>query len=166
MALPTYFKEVSGHGTTSDPIWWFRGSRALPIKNFEIINRNKILINTEELIVEKIAAFRGYSYFQDFVYVQCLPDSPVGLYNHNQLELESAFENNEEYFEEFGIFKKRYITLQEYDDNSAIIRGKPVKIKNANLRVRHLVKYNFIIAAKFSPYNCREFCRSEERRVG
>src|SRR5690606_35157461 len=110
LAFPTYFKKAEGHGVTSDPIWWFRGSSALPIKNFKIINRKKILINTEELIVEKIAAFSCYTYFQDFVYVQCLPDSPVGLYNHNQLELESAFENNEEYFEEFGIFKGRHIT--------------------------------------------------------
>jgi len=166
LASPTYFREADGHGVTSDPIWWFRGSGALPIKNFEIINRNKILINTEELIVEKIAAFRGYTYFQDFVYVQCLPDSPVGLYNHNQLDLEAAFENNEEYFEEFGVYKKRYITEQEYDDNSTIIRGKPVKLKDAKLRVRHLIKYNFIIAAKFSPFNCREFCIKSQEYFG
>jgi hypothetical protein len=166
LAFPTYFKEGSGHGVTSDPVWWFRGSSALPIKNFEIINRNKVLINTEELIVEKIAAFRGYSYFQDFVYVQCSPDSPVGLYNHNQLALESAFENNEEYFEEFGIYKRRYITEQEYDDNSAIIKGKPVKLKDTKLRVRHLIKYNFIIAAKFSPYNSREFCVKSQEYFG
>jgi hypothetical protein len=166
LASPTYFKNKSGHGVTSDPIWWFRGTGALPIKNFEILSSQKILINTEELKIEKIAAYRGHSYYQDFVYIQCLPDSPVGIYNHNQLSLEAAFENNDEYYEEFGVYKNHFISLQEYDDNSAIIKGKPVNVAGAKLRVRHLIKYNFIIAAKFSPYNCREFCIKSEEYFG
>ncbi|MCD4691511.1 MAG: hypothetical protein K8R79_01245, partial [Calditrichales bacterium] len=130
LAYPTRFNKAIGHGVTSDPIWWFRGSSALPIERFRILNRKKILINIDELIIEKIVAYRGRSYFEDFVYVQCLPDTPTGLYNHNQLYLETSFNDYGEYHEEFGIYKKRYIKRQEYDDGSAIIKGKPVRIYN------------------------------------
>ncbi|MFA4850984.1 MAG: hypothetical protein WC868_07885 [Bacteroidales bacterium] len=162
LSHPTKFNKGEGHGIVTDPIWWFRGSSALFIQNFEVLSRKKVLLNIDELKIEKIAAYRGRSYFEDFVYVQCLPDRPTGLYNHNQLTLKSYFDDYKEYHEEFGIYKNKLISRQEYDDGSALIRGKPVKVEGAKLRTRNLTKYNFIIAAKFSPYNCDEFNRNSE----
>lgn len=163
---PISFDSGDGHGIDRRPIWWFRGSSASPIEKFEILNWGKCLLNIDELKIEKIAAYRGTSYYQDFVYVQCQKDKPTGLYKHDPDFIQEQYDNNGDYQEEFGIFKGRFITRQEYDDGSAIIRGKPVRTEGAALRSRNLTKYNFIIAAKFSPYNCNEFCRESKEYFG
>lgn len=71
------------------------------------------------------------------------------------------------YDEEFAVFKpswylpERKITRQEYDDGSAMVNGKPMRLHGrAELRLRYLTSYNFILAAKFSPFNCHEFDRT------
>jgi len=157
LAPPTIFKKAKGYGVITDPIWWFRDSSALPIEKFKILNKKKVLINIDELIIEKIAAYKGRSYYEDFVYIQCLADKPTGLYEYNKEFIETLNKNNEVYKEEYGIYKKHFVTRQEYDNGSAIIKGKPKKINGAELRSRLLTKYNFIIAAKFSPYNSHKF---------
>lgn len=154
---PTKFEKVLGDRITSDPIWWFRGYEALFIENFKRISKSKCLINYDECEIEKIAVYRGSSYFRDFVYVQCKPEKPIGLYKHDKSGIQKSFEERGKYFEEYGLYKNRPITRQEYDDGAALIKGKVVNvIGNTELRVRSLTKYNFIIAAKFSPYNCDE----------
>jgi hypothetical protein len=163
---PLSFDIGDGHGIDRKPIWWFRGSSARPIERFETLSRTKFLMDIDELIIEKIAAYRGQSYFEDFVYVQCLPDKPTGLYKHDKEYIEKCYKENGEYQEEFGIYKNRFVTRQEYDDGSSIIKGKPIRIEGAELRSRSLTKYNFIIAAKFSPYNCQDFYRNSEEYFG
>lgn len=162
LQAPTKFDKADGHGLTTDPIWWYRSGSALFIKNFQILNRKKVLINFDEYKIEKIAAYRGKSYYRDFVYVQCFPDKPTGLYKYDSKFIESYIKENNEYTEEFGIYKGKLITRQEYDDGSAIIKGKPVRISGAELRIRTLTKYNFIITSKFSPYNCDNFHRNSD----
>lgn len=162
LAYPTKFDKAEGHGITADPVWWFRGSSALFIDHFEILDKKKVLMNIDELIIEKIAAYRGSSYYNDFVYVQCKADKPTGLYKHDQNHIDEYFKENGEYQEEYGVFNGKLVSRQEYDDGSALIKGKPVRIEGAKLRTRNLTKYNFIIAAKFSPYNCTEFDRNAE----
>jgi len=157
LAPTLVFDKGEGHGIDRTPIWWFRGGSAGQVKRFEILNRQKVLLNYDELIIEKIVAFRGYSYYQDFVYVQCKSEKATGLYEHNQLTLENSFDEGGTYQEEFAIFKNKFISRQDYDDGSTIINGKPVKTTGAELRCRTLIKYNFIICAKFAPYNCHEF---------
>ncbi len=73
------------------------------------------------------------------------------------MNLEEATNECKEYKEEYGVFENKLVTRQEYDDGSAIINNKPKRIDSVKLRTRNLTKYNFIIAAKYSPYNCREF---------
>jgi hypothetical protein len=162
LSRPILFKTSEGHGTTSDPIWWFRGHSALYIENFTILNRNKCLLNVDELIIDRIAAVRGRSYYEDFVYIECSPDKPIGLYKHDKELIKDIFETDGEYKEEYGIYKFKKITIREYEDGAAIIRGKPKPIENARLRVRNLAKYNFIISSKFSPYNCDKFSRDSK----
>lgn len=163
---PLCFDKATGYGLDKRPIWWFRDSGAMPIQKFKILNRKKILLNSDEYIIDKVFAYRGSSYFRDFVYIECLADKPTGLYEHNSDYIKSRIENNKGYQEEFGIFKNKLITRQEFDDGSAIIKGKPVKTLGAELRSRSLTKYNFILAAKFSPYNCRDFSRNSELYFG
>jgi hypothetical protein len=163
---PLKFDEGSGYGIDKRPIWWFRDSGAMPIEKFKILNRKKILLNSDEFIINKIVAYRGSSYFKDFVYIECLPDKPTGLYEHDSTYLESRVKENRGYQEEFGVFKNKFITRQEFDDASALINGKPVQTFGAELRSRSLTKYNFILAAKFSPYNCRDFTRNSGEYFG
>ena len=162
LSYPTIFRSCEGHGTTTDPIWWFRGHSALFIENYSILNRKKCLINVDELIIDRLAAYKGRSYNQDFVYVECSPDKPTGLYKNDTEVIKDFYERFGEYKEEFGIYKCRKISRQEFDDGSALIRGKPHKIEEADLRVRNLTKYNFIISSKFSPYNCEQFSRDSK----
>jgi len=166
LEYPTKFDKCNGYGLTIDPVFWFRGFSSSPIWRFKILNRTKVLINNDELKIEKIAAYRGHSYFKDFVYVQCFADKPTGLYEHNQLYLEKQLNEYGEYQEGFGIYKNKLIKSQDYSDGSTIIRGKPVKLKDAEFRTRTLIKYNFIIAAKFSPYNCDEFYNNSKEYFG
>jgi hypothetical protein len=156
---PTKFDIAEGYGITSDPIWWFRSTSAVSIDQFKVLDKKKVLINFDEFIVEKIAAYRGLSYYRDFVYVQCLADKPTGLYKHDPKVIESYEKKNNEYTEEFGIYNGRFVTRQEYDDGSAIIKNKLTNISGVELRCRTLTRFNFIIAAKFSPYNCVDFTR-------
>jgi len=162
LKYPTRFKKADGHGITSDPVWWFRGSSALPVDRFKILNRSKVLMNCDELKIEKIASYRGPSYFRDFVYVQCYPDRPIGIYKNDKNYIKNCIKENREYIENYGIFNGKIISSKELSDGAAIIKGKPQSTTGAESRNRFLTKYNFIIAAKFSPYNCDEFYRESE----
>ena len=159
---PTRFKKADGHGITSDPIWWFRGSRAFPVYSFKILNCSKVLMNCDELKIEKIAAYRGLTYFRDFIYVQCYPDKPIGIYKQDKDYFNKCVKEYREFIENHGIYKGKIISSQELSDGAAIIRGKPQSTTGAESRYRFLTKYNFIIAAKFSPYNCNEFYRESD----
>ncbi|MBA7555013.1 hypothetical protein ES705_47657 [subsurface metagenome] len=163
---PTRFTKADGHGITSDPVWWFRGSSALPINSFIILNRSKVLMNNDELKIEKIAAYRGTSYFRDFIYIQCYPDKSIGIYKHDKNYIKKCYEENREYVENYGLYKGKIISSQELSDGAAIIKGKPQSTYGAESRNRFLTKYNFIIAAKFSPYNCNEFYRDSDLHFG
>lgn len=60
---PLKFDKGSGYGIDKRPIWWFRDSGAMPIEKFKILNRKKVLLNSDEYIINKIVAYRGNSYF-------------------------------------------------------------------------------------------------------
>ncbi len=158
---PIYFDESDGFGTTSDPIWWFRGRSALYIRKFERIDGTHCLVDTDVINIKRIAIVRPGSYYQDFIYVEANPDKPTGLYDNK--------ESMEYYSKEWGFYREEYgwlnnmpISRQEYDDGVADINGKLVNAEDAELRVRYLTSYNFIITSKFSPYNSDEFCKESK----
>lgn len=159
LAETLHFDKANGYGVETKPLWWFKGRGALAIVRFTKLNRNKFLMNNDELIIEKIIAVKGSSYYRSFVYVQCKADISTGLYDHSQLNLEAQEERGGTYTEEFAIFKNEFIKREEYDDGSTIIRGKPIKTTGAELRTRSLIRHNFIICAKYAPYNCPEFSK-------
>ena len=157
LSYPTYFQECCGHKVVTDPIWWFRGGSSLYIEEYKKIKRRKILLGVKELIIEKIVACRGKSYYQDFIYVQCKAEKPTKLYKYEKNEIENYFHKYGYYAEEYALFNGKKISRQEYDDGSAMIKGKLKQAFDAELRERYLTKYNFVIAAKFSPYNSKKF---------
>ena len=45
LSSPLSFDKGEGHGIDRTPIWWFRGGSAFHIKKFEILSRQKVLLN-------------------------------------------------------------------------------------------------------------------------
>jgi len=148
----------------SDPIWWFRGSSDLYIDKFERINKTTVLMGIKQLKIKRIAAYHGDSYYLDFVYVETEAEKPTGLYNYNKDELAEYVKNRGYSSEEYGIITnflgwKRIIHRDEYEDGATVVRGKVKDASKAELRTRFTSKYNFIIAAKGSPFNSVKFRR-------
>jgi hypothetical protein len=79
-----------------------------------------------------------------------MAEKQIGLNNYSPKDIERSVY-------EFGLYKKIPISRQEYDDGSAVIKNKVVETRTAELRVRFISDYNFIIAAKQSPFNSNEF---------
>ena len=137
------------------PIWWWR-SGDLHIDRFRRINDSTVIMDFEELNIEEIAAVNPSSYYQCFVYVKVSPSEPSGLYDYSYIE--ESVEHWGYAKEEFAIYKDKFISRAEYDDGAAIIDGTPVDLNGeAELRVRYLTPYNFIIAPHNSPINNTEF---------
>jgi hypothetical protein len=152
----------------SDPIWWFRGGSALFIEKFEKLGNNKVLMNIDQLKIKRIAAYHGNSYYRDFVYVETSSEKQTGIYKITKDDIKRQFEYFGYSREEYGLIKylwfwKKPISREHYDDGATIIRGKVVNADDAELRVRYISDYNFIIAAKGSPYNSAKFDRESKR---
>jgi hypothetical protein len=144
---------------TITPIWWFSRGSSSEITSFRVLRypmffgliKGKVVIGWNEYIIKRIGVYHSSGrYYQDMVYVETIPDKPTGLYSKNENYIRRSRE-------EYALFKGRKITREEYDDGSAIINGKPVICYGSELRVRNLARFNFIICAKFAPYNSREF---------
>jgi hypothetical protein len=151
----------------SDPFWWFRGGSALFIERFIKIGRKKVLMNFDQLKIKRIAAYHGNSYYKDFVYVETEGEKQTGLYKIKPEDIKRHIDNFGYSWEEYGLIKnwlgwKTPIRREEYDDGATVVRGKVKDALNAELRVRYISKYNFIIAAKGSPYNSDKFSRKSK----
>lgn len=156
-----------GYDCESDPIWWFRGGSAQFIDKFIKTSRKKVLINIDQLKIKRIAAYHGDSYYKDFVYVEVDSEKQTGLYNIKPEDIKRHIDSFGYSWEEYGLIKnwlgwKTPIRREEYDDGATVIRGKVKDTINAELRVRYISKYNFIIAAKGSPYNSARFNRDSQ----
>lgn len=164
---PCTFHEISGYGADNHPIYWFRGFSTMYIEAFTQLSSEKCLMNSKELIISKIAVYTSDSYYKHLVYVEILPDSPIGVYSPLTKENKQLQMNDYGYiFEEYGLFKETPIKRTEYDDGAAEIEEKIVDTFGAVLRRRFLSKYNFIIAPKYSPYNTNEGYNLGERFMG
>ena len=136
------------------PVWWWRDGD-LHISKFERINDTSVLMDGQELKINRIAAVNSGSYYQSFVYVEVDPMEPTGLYEY---DIESSLEYFGYCREEYAIFGDRNITRAEYDDNAAVIDGQPKTLDGkADLRVRYITPYNFIIAPHNSPINNQSY---------
>ncbi len=158
LTSPLTFKYSHNNECRTDPIWWFRGNNSMFINHFRTLSKTKCLMNIQELEIERIAVYHGDAYYKDFIYVETKPEKPIGIYDTSKENIIERIKHFGCVKEEFGLYKGKPITRNEYDDGAAIIKGKVVDIIGATeLRVRYLSKYNFIIAAADSPYNSTKF---------
>ena len=140
----------------NDPIWYYRGNSCMGISFCERIGKEKILMNVDELLLNRIVAYiNPYGDYQrDFVYVETRPDQPSGVYDiPSDLELYPKDERIDCCWEEFGVYEDLVLTRSEYDDGGAVRNGKLIRTYGAKLRLRYLTPYNFVICAKFNPFN-------------
>ncbi len=139
----------------SSPIWWWRNGE-LSISVFEQMDAGSVLMGVDEFDIKKIAAINTGSYYQTYVYVETNPSVPTGLYPN--IDVESCVDTFGYAWEEYGDFNGLPILRSHYDDGATIIDGEPVDLEGkANLRVRYITPYNFIIAAQNSPINNSKF---------
>lgn len=163
---PLIFSTSSGEAE-SEPIWWFRGVSASYIEKFKKVGSKKVLMNFDQLKIKRIAACKGDLYYKDFIYVEVEGENQTGLYNHTKEDIERQIDTFGYSYEEYGLIKNRIgwanpIRREDYDDGATVIRGEVRNAMDAELRVRYLTDYNFIIAAKGSPYNSRKFEQESE----
>jgi hypothetical protein len=130
------------------------------VETFEVLNKTTVLLDFQELTIDRIVAINSGTYYQQFVYLQTKAGEATGLYKPMDLDWcirEIGFAR-----EEFAIYGGRYISRAEYDDGGTVIDGEPVKFERPpDFRVRYLTPYNLLLAAHDSPINNSAF---DERR--
>ncbi len=140
------------------PIWWFRSGSSVGINNFRHISGRLFLIENEEWLISKIAVFQDSRVYKEYLYVEIEAQHPtsLGQVSTDNLQLGDT--------EEYGILNWKHllnikITRHEYDDGEGCKRWGTIFNGQTQLRVRYLTKYNFLICANRSSYNCNEFDR-------
>lgn len=151
-------KPLSKNGL-SGPIWWFRGNSNLSINRFVRLSDDKFLMGFDEIKVKRIVVYGASEYYKKFVYVEAFPERSSGVYGKIDVNhIEQWRKEYGEYHEEYAVFDGYNITREEYDDGAAVINGKVIDLKGkAELRIRYLTPYNFIICAQFNPINRTEY---------
>lgn len=156
---PLDFEPIIGSEAVSDPFWWFRAGRSMYIKQFKTLSKTKILLGIDELEINRIGVYISEFYYKCFIYVETKGEKQIGLYNFTKEDINSHIETFGYSFEEYALFGKKPITREHYDDGATIIKDKVVETFGSKLRIRYLSDYNFIIAAKQSPFNSQKFDR-------
>lgn len=154
----------------SRPIWWFRGGESMHIEIFRRISifTSIVLIDYNRLKIKRIAAFKSNTYWKQFVYVEAEGENQTGLYNYSDEYINQRMKESGYFDEEYSLLKNRLgwnipISREDYDDGATVIRGKVRDCSKSKFRVRYLTDYNFIIAAKGSPFNSSRFSRESKR---
>ena len=137
----------------TDPIWWWRGDRNMRITRFEDLGDGKCLMDYHQLDIARIAAYRSPSYYREFVYVEVKAELPTGIYEYEPEDIPRMTGKFGFAAEEYGVLGELLISRAEYDDGAAVVNGKVIDASDAQLRIRYLTPYNFIIAASDSPIN-------------
>lgn len=152
---PISFKADGKH--YCEPIWYFRGDNCFSIQDFKVIKDFKILIEFNEISINRIAVFSDSLYERNFIYVEAKPEDTIDLYKTSSEEINKQIDKYAYASEEYALLNGISITKAEYDDGAAVINGNLVDATNSQLRIRYLSKYNFIISAKTSIYNSSKF---------
>ena len=152
---PLSFK---AENSITTPIWWWRYGN-LQITRFRALNKETVLLDTKELLINRIAAVYNSSYKRLFVYVEAKAMPPTGLYEWSEEKIKEWVVESGYAWEEYSVYKNKHLlTRAEHDDNAAIIKGKHVKLNGADeLRERYITPYNFVIASHHSPINNPDF---------
>lgn len=139
--------DTDGHLSRENPLWWFRGGRTLSIDSYKRLGPERCVIGCDELHIKRVVAFRPFIVpsMHDFLYIESRAEPPVGVYEYEDGYIEKHRSEYGYVDEEYAIWNGRPITRLEYDDGAAIIDGRPVKVKGAQVRIRFLTDYNLIV---------------------
>ena len=130
----------------------------MDIGKFEKVSEDKFLIDGDEIKVKRIVVYSSPEYYKKFVYVETVPEEPTGLYEHNEEFIEQWKREYGYYNEEYAVYQGNKIKRTEYDDGAAVIDGKVVDLNGkAELRIRYITPYNFVICAQFNPINNNDY---------
>ncbi len=110
-----------------------------------------------QLDIARIAAYGSPSYYREFVYVEAKAESPTGIYEYEPEDIPRMTGKFGFAAEEYGVLGEHLISRAEYDDGAAVVNGKVIDASDAQLRIRYLTPYNFIIAASDSPINNKDY---------
>lgn len=148
--------------TKFTPIGLYRGHQNDSIKNFNILKNGIVLLNNREFRINRIIVNRSERYKHDFIFVEVTGLKQTGIYNYNNDYVKERILEKGYFDEEYAVVKTKFyreikVIREEFDDRSAIIRGKVKELDNPELRVRSLSNFNFLITSVNSPLNCREF---------
>lgn len=166
---PLKFDKGIGHDSQTDPIWWFRGGSAMNIDKYRYLGKGRYLLAWDELkICRLIAYIDSGRYYSNYVYVEFDGDKPTNLSRdyYTPEKIKDLQKDIPQVTEEYAVFKpwwffKKEITKQEEDDGHTMILGRTIGLKSRyECRIRSLTPYNYIIAAKQSAFNNREFDRT------
>jgi hypothetical protein len=148
------------------PIWWWRDGN-LQIESFSLQSDGRFLMDGTELDIKRIAAVPGRSYWQSFVYVEAAALPPSGAYKPNPESSKQSIEIFGYDYEEYALVDGKHVVKRgEYDDGAALINGDLQDIHHrAELRLRHLTPYNFVVAANGSPINNADFDHTLSERL-
>ena len=141
----------------TDPVWWWRGYRTLQITRFQDLGNGMCLMDYHQLDIKRIAAYRNHSNYREFVYVETKAEPPTGIYVYGPEDIPRMAEKLGFAAEEYGVFGETLISRAELDDGAAVVNGKVINAPDAQLRIRYLTPYNFIIAAADSPINNKDY---------
>lgn len=154
-------------GASTLPIWNYWSGCSEGIESFRILNKRKVLINSNELLLRRMVVFRDSARLKwQYIYLEAGADKPTGLYKNDYYTMRDLIELSGYFDEEYAVFRKnrfstRNIKLEEYDDGACVIGGKVyTTYGKAEPRVRFLSPYNFIMCAQAAPYNSSHFDQS------
>jgi hypothetical protein len=151
---PLVFK--SGKSSWIKPIWWWSDGNS-DITKCKKIGKTKLLMDCYELDIDKICAVYHRSSERMFVYVQTKAMKPTGLYGKQIPNIEE-YDDLLFHREEYGLYKKKLMTRQEFDDGATVINRKLVNTMSiAELRVRFITPFIFLIAPNESIVNNNDF---------
>lgn len=156
---PIVFGEATDREGDPEPIWWFRGGSAMAITCYKALKTGTYIIGWDEYRIKRIAVYESPGqYYSEYVYIETegLPPIDKEYYTKERIQ------HNTECFgycdEEYAVFNGHPISHKEYDNGVAEIDGEHVEIAGmAEVRIRHLSPYNFVVCAKFSSINSPEF---------
>lgn len=148
----------SSNGGEIVPIWWLRFGNSA-IEQFEALTKTSVLIDHQEINVNRICAVHSENYKNLFVYLEADPSPPTGLYPRTEAEFDEALRKFGYVWEEYGLFRGTHLVSRaEYDDGSTVIDGAVVPMNGeCLLRTRYISKYNLVICPSQSPINDHRF---------
>jgi hypothetical protein len=133
----------------------FRGGISVAIDHFVQSGPETFMLARHELKVVRLALYQSEDYYRCFVYVECEPLAPIGLYDHTAESARRAAARGDTYAEEYGVTDDgMLITRDEYDDGAAERDGKIIETNGrAEIRSRYLAPFNFVLCAQMCPIN-------------